>query len=231
VGDKPTPERLQGKIAIVTGGNKGIGRTISVELAREGADVTVVAGHDLVGAKDVVDEIENLGRRGLPLLADVTRSDSIESMMAAAVAHFGRIDILVNNAGGGSVRLPLDQISEQDWDRVFAINTKSVFLCSTAAARRMMQQNSGVIVSIAGASAHRTYPRYGAFGPAKAAVVSFTGRRHSNGHHTASASMASALVRSAILKHNGRNESRSSQRKCCCYHYGEPERVRRWHVP
>jgi NAD(P)-dependent dehydrogenase (short-subunit alcohol dehydrogenase family) len=172
----PNPARLQGKIAIVTGGNKGIGRTISVELAREGADVTVVAGHDLVGAKDVVHEIESLGRRGIALLADVTNSGSVEEMVAEAAAHFGRIDILVNNAGGGSVRLPLDEISEQDWDRVFAINTKSVFLCSTAVARRMMQQKSGVIISIAGASAHRSYPRYGAFGPAKAAVVSFTGQ-------------------------------------------------------
>jgi NAD(P)-dependent dehydrogenase (short-subunit alcohol dehydrogenase family) len=172
--DRPPSRRLGGRIAIVTGGNKGIGWSISVELAREGADVAVIAGHNLDRAKAVVGEIEALGQRGLALLADVTKKSSVERMVDGVLARFGRVDILVNNAGGGSVREPLERISEQDWDRVFAINTKGTFLCSVAAARRMIEQRSGVIINVAGASAHRSYPRYGAFGPSKAAVISLT---------------------------------------------------------
>jgi len=169
-----TSERVEGKVAIVTGGNRGIGRSICLELAREGSDVAVVAGHDLEGAKAVVGEIEGLGRRGLALLADITGRSSVDRMVQDVAAHFGKLDILVNNAGGGSAREPLENISEEDWDRVFALNTKGTFLCSCAAARQMMQQKSGAIINVAGASAHRSYPRYGAFGPSKAAVISFT---------------------------------------------------------
>src|SRR5262245_6217547 len=135
--DMPISNRLIGRVAIVTGGNKGIGRVIGLELAREGADVAVVAGHDLEGAKAVVGEIEKLGRRALPLTTDVTSASSVEKMAEQVARHFGRLDILVNNAGGGSVRKPLHEITEGDWDRVFAINTKGTFLCSVAAARQM----------------------------------------------------------------------------------------------
>jgi NAD(P)-dependent dehydrogenase (short-subunit alcohol dehydrogenase family) len=166
--------RLEGRIAIVTGGNKGMGRTISFELAREGADVAVIAGHNLDGAQAVVGEIEALGQRGLALLADVTTKSSVDRMVEDVAARFGRVDILVNNAGGGSVREPLERLSEQDWDRVFALNTKGTFLCSAAVARCMIEQRCGVIINVAGASAHRSYPRYGAFGPSKAAVISLT---------------------------------------------------------
>lgn len=169
-----TSERLKGRIAIVTGGNKGIGRAICLDLAREGADVAVIAGHDLDSAKEVVREIESLDRRGLALCADITDSHSVGRMVDDTVSAFGRVDILVNSAGGGGGRASLEDVSEQDWDRVFALNTKGTFLCSAAVARQMKKQKSGVVINIAGASAHRTYPRYGAYGPAKAAVISFT---------------------------------------------------------
>ena len=167
-------QRLAGKIAIVTGGNKGIGRAICLDLAREGADIVVIAGHDLNSAHEVVREIERTGRRGLALIADVTDSVSVSRMIDDTVSAFGKVDILVNSAGGGSSRVPLEDVSAADWDRVFALNTKGTFLCSAAAVRQMKLQQSGVIINIAGASAHRNYPRYGAYGPAKAAVISFT---------------------------------------------------------
>lgn len=170
----PATERLKGRTAIVTGGNKGIGRILCLELAREGANIVVVAGHDFEGAKAVAAEVETFGRKALAQVADITNSASVDNMVDAARSQFGTIDILVNNAGGGSVRKPLEDITDVEWDRVFDINTKGTFLCSAAVARCMMPQKSGAIINIAGASAHRTYPRYGGYGPAKAAVVAFT---------------------------------------------------------
>lgn len=169
-----TMQRLANKIAVVTGGNKGIGRSIGLELAREGADVVVVAGHDLKSAEETVREVKEIGRRACALVADITNGESVDRMIDDAVNAFGRVDILVNSAGGGGGRKPLEEVTAQDWDRVFALNTKGTFLCSTSAARQMKKQKSGVIINIAGASAHRTYPRYGAYGPAKAAVINFT---------------------------------------------------------
>jgi NAD(P)-dependent dehydrogenase (short-subunit alcohol dehydrogenase family) len=98
----------------------------------------------------------------------------VDELIAKTLKRFGRLDILVNNVGGGGVGGPLEQLSEADWDRAFTLNAKSAFLCSAAAARIMIPQRSGVIINIAGASAHRNYPRYGAFGPSKAAVISLT---------------------------------------------------------
>jgi NAD(P)-dependent dehydrogenase (short-subunit alcohol dehydrogenase family) len=145
-----------------------------MELAREGAAVTVVAGHNIELAQAVLHEIGRFGGRGLATVADVTKQELVDDLIARTVDRFGRLDILVNNVGGGGVGGPLEELSEADWDRAFALNTKSTFLCSKAAARYMIKQRSGVIINIAGASAHRTYPRYGAFGPSKAAVVSLT---------------------------------------------------------
>ncbi len=167
-------QRLKGRVAIVTGGNRGLGQAVSTELAREGADIAVVAGHNLEGANSVARQIEALGRRSKGLVADVTRGDVVRQMVDGVVAHFGRLDILVNCAGAGGVRKSLEQDSDDEWDRAFSINTKGTFLCSAAAANHMIRRRSGVIINIAGASAHRTYPRYGSFGPSKAAVLSLT---------------------------------------------------------
>jgi NAD(P)-dependent dehydrogenase (short-subunit alcohol dehydrogenase family) len=103
----------------------------------------------------------------------VTVRSAVEAVVEQTVAAFGRLDILVNNAGAFA-RAPLDLVSEEDWDRVFAVNCKGTFLCSVAAARRMSTQRSGVIVNVAGASAHRSFPGGGAYGPSKAAVANLT---------------------------------------------------------
>ena len=166
--------RFAGRVAIVTGGSRGIGRTICLEFAREGAAVTVAGGHDLATAKAVAAEIEQHGGHALALLADVANKSAVEEMVDRTMDRFGRLDILVNSAGSSGVASPLEELSEADWDRVFAINAKGAFLCNAAAARRMIPQRSGAIVNIAGASAHRTYPRFGPYGPSKAAVISLT---------------------------------------------------------
>lgn len=180
MGEKVSPnqsvsQRLAGKVAIVTGAGKGLGRSICIELAREGADVAIVAGHDPLQAQDVAAEIKGIGSRALPLLADVTHAGVVSKMVEDAAAYFGRVDILVNNAGVPGIRKPLVEIQEQDWDRIFAVNAKGTFLCSAATARLMIQQKSGgSIINIASASAHRSYPDKGPYGASKAAVVNFT---------------------------------------------------------
>lgn len=170
----PAAERLKGRTAIVTGGNKGIGRVLCLELAREGANIVVAAGHDMEAAKKVAAEVEALGRKALAQVADVRDSAAVNGMIEEAKSQFETIDILINSAGAGGARKPLEDVTDVEWDRAFDINTKGTFLCSAAAARVMMAQKSGSIINIAGASAHRTYPRHGGYGPAKAAVVAFT---------------------------------------------------------
>ena len=164
---------LDGLVAVVTGGGKGVGRTISAELAREGADVAVLAARDLASAETTAAELRALGRRAIALIADVTSPDSIEDAMAKVEAEFGRIDLLVNNAGHTAFA-PLERLAAADWDAVFAVNAKGTFLASAAAARRMIPRSRGAIVNIAGASAHRSFVGAGAYGPSKAAVVNLT---------------------------------------------------------
>ncbi|MCX5513956.1 short-chain dehydrogenase/reductase SDR [Kaistia algarum] len=162
--------RLAGRVAIVTGGRRGMGRTIAEEMAREGAILAIVTKGDLPGAEALAGE---LGPEAIAVEADVTQQASVDAMVAKVAGHFGRIDILVNNAGLGRPGA-LETLSEADWDAVYAVNVKGTFLVSAAVARVMMKQNAGSIVNIIAASAHRSFPRSGAYGSSKAAVVSLT---------------------------------------------------------
>lgn len=165
--------RLKGRVAIVTGGGKGIGRAIALDLAREGADVAVLARADTASAEAVATEVRAQGRRATTAAVDVTDPASIEAALDHAAAHLGRIDILVNNAGHGR-RAPLTELAPADWDSVFDVNAKGCFLAGAAAARRMAASGGGAIVNIAGASAHRAWAGSGAFAPSKAAVINLT---------------------------------------------------------
>jgi 3-oxoacyl-[acyl-carrier protein] reductase len=165
--------KLKGLSSIVTGGGRGIGRAISLAFAREGSDVAIVAKKDLKSAEATADEISRLGQRALPVLADVTLKNDVEKMVETVRTHFGKIDILVNNAGI-NIRSPLEKVSEEDWDKVVAVNLKSVYLCSIAVVPEMIRSHRGNIINITGASAHRCYAENGAFGPSKAAVINLT---------------------------------------------------------
>ncbi|MCB1497011.1 MAG: SDR family oxidoreductase [Bauldia sp.] len=142
-------------------------------MAAEGADVAVVSHSDVAAAEQVAGEIRELGRRAVAVKADITDRESVEGMIGTVCDALGTLDVLVNNAGY-TAHGPLEQLSEADWDAVFAVNAKGTFLCSVAAARRMIPAGRGSIVNIAGASAHRSYPFAGGYGPAKAAVVNLT---------------------------------------------------------
>ena len=141
--------RLQGKTAIVTGAGSGIGRAIALCLAREGADV-VLPDIKLPGAKAVAAEIARLGRRAVAVKTDVSKAAQVAAMVRRALKTFGKVDIPVNNAGiPGPIGLPFTNNVERDWDRVYQVNVKAIFLCCKAVAPHMIARKAGKIVNIA----------------------------------------------------------------------------------
>lgn len=164
--------RLLGKAAIVTGAGQGIGRAIALAFAREGADVLVADVNPETGARTAA-EVRTLDRKGVATRTDVSRLDQIEAMVETAAGTFGRLDILVNNAGVLKVQ-DLFALGEADWDRTFAVNVKALFFCLQAAARRMREQKSGVIVNIASIAGRAGRPIMVDYAASKAAVISIT---------------------------------------------------------
>lgn len=163
---------LLGKVALVTGGGKGIGRAICLRLAGMGASIALTASHDMQSAMQTADDVRALGRSVWAGPVDLSNRVSVDQAVADIVAALGGLDMLVNNAGT-SRRGRLLDLSTDDWDHVFAVQTRGFFHVATAAARQMIAQaGGGNIVAIAGASALRCYPGNGAYGPSKAAVLS-----------------------------------------------------------
>lgn len=139
---------LSGKIAIVTGARRGIGRGIALSLVQAGADV-VVSDVSLEDCQKVVGEVEALGRKGLAVKCDVSKKAEVDEMVQKTVAEFGKVDILVNNAGILGGFKPFLELTEEDWDKVIEINLKGQFLCAQSAAREMIRNKWGRIVNIA----------------------------------------------------------------------------------
>lgn len=137
---------LDGKVAIVTGASRGIGRAIALKLAREGACVVVTATTEET-ARNTAAEIEVLGQKALALAVDVADPSAVEAMFAAAVGAFGKVDILVNNAGITKDGLLL-RMKDADWDAVIDVNLKGAFNCVREAAKLMTKARSGRIVNI-----------------------------------------------------------------------------------
>jgi NAD(P)-dependent dehydrogenase (short-subunit alcohol dehydrogenase family) len=142
---------LQGQVAIVTGGGRGIGRATALELARLGADV-VVAELDKAGAERTAGEVSALGRRSLAIGTDVTRRGDLAAMVERTKAELGRIDILVNNAGIYRAAAPLD-VTEDHWDAIMTINAKAVFFATQTVLPVMIAQKSGAVVNLASMAA------------------------------------------------------------------------------
>ena len=164
--------RLKGKVAVVTGARRGIGRAIALEMAKEGAKI-VVSDIDLKECEAVCDEIRKLGSEAIAVKCDVTKKDEVDEMMEKAVHKFGRIDIMANNAGV-YVAKPLEQTTEKDWDFVVGINLKGVFLCSNAAARYMIRQKSGKIISTASIAGKVGFADSSAYCASKGGIISMT---------------------------------------------------------
>jgi 7-alpha-hydroxysteroid dehydrogenase len=165
--------RLDGKIAIVTGAGKGIGRAIALALAEAGADV-VVAARTAADLDELVEQIEATGRSGLAHVTDVTRTADLDALIAAAVERFGRLDVLVNNAGGTGPR-PALQTSEAFFERALRFNVTAPFLLTQRAARVMVDTaGEGTVVNISSRSADMVMPSFVAYGTAKAALNMMT---------------------------------------------------------
>jgi NAD(P)-dependent dehydrogenase (short-subunit alcohol dehydrogenase family) len=163
---------LQGQVAIVTGGGRGIGRATALELARMGADL-VVAELDRANAERTASEVRGLGQRGLAVPTDVTSRNNLGAMVERVLAELGRIDILVNNAGIYRAAETLE-VTEEHWDAVMNLNAKAVFFASQAVLPTMIAQKRGVIISLAsmaGKIGSRANLPYNA---SKAAVISMT---------------------------------------------------------
>ena len=158
---------LNGKVALVTGGSKGIGRAIALRLARDGAAVAVNYSSSADDAQAVVDEIGKAAGQAFAIHADVSQPEQIEGLFEATLSHFGRLDILVNNAGAQIVK-PLADFSEADFDRIFGVNVKGTFFACQQAARRMA--DGGRIVNISSSLTVMMLPNYSAYVATKGAV-------------------------------------------------------------
>ena len=166
--------RLAGKVAVVTGGGSGIGRGIVLAMAQEGADIAI-PDIQVINADMVAAEVKALGRKALAMKTDVTSSADVKAMADRVRDAFGKIDIVVNNAGmAAPPGMPFMNNTEEDWDRAFAVNTKSVFLVCKAVAPQMIERKAGRIVniaSIAGPISAVTMPPYSV---AKMGVITLT---------------------------------------------------------
>ncbi|HAJ56822.1 MAG TPA: 3-oxoacyl-[acyl-carrier-protein] reductase [Candidatus Omnitrophica bacterium] len=164
--------KLEGKVALITGGARGIGREIALLFAGEGADIAICDVNKEVAAA-TAKEIEALGRRALSFETDVTVFKQVEEMMNIILDNFKHIDILVNNAGITRDNLLL-RMSEEDWDKVLAVNLKGVFNCTKAASRIMIKQRSGKIVNIASIIGIMGNAGQANYAASKGGIISFT---------------------------------------------------------
>ena len=164
---------LAGKIAVVTGASRGIGRAIALAFAEAGADVAVAARSE-DDLETLAKEIDALGRRALAVRTDVTNREDIESLLDRTVAELGGIDVLVNNAGGSNFTSPLVGLRPAGWDRLLKLNLDSVFHGTQLAAQRMLEHGGGSIIQISSVAGIEGAPGLSPYSAAKGGVRLFS---------------------------------------------------------
>lgn len=164
---------LAGKVALVTGASRGIGRAIALTLAKNGADVAINFAGNVAAAQEVADAITAMGRKALLVQGSVADADGVQAIVKKVVAELGRLDILVNNAGITRDGL-LMRMKTEDWDAVLETNLKGVYNCSKAVMRTMMKQKGGRIVNMASVVGETGNAGQCNYSAAKAGVIGFT---------------------------------------------------------
>ena len=163
--------RLDGKVALVTGGGRGIGRAIALALSGEGCDVAI-ASRTLSEVQGVAREIGK-SVRAMAIQADVSESADVDRMVEDTLRTFGRIDVFVNNAGVAIFK-PISELTLEDWDRTMAVNLRGAFLCTQKVAEVMIKQKSGSIITICSSASKKAYPNQAAYVASKHGLLGLT---------------------------------------------------------
>jgi NAD(P)-dependent dehydrogenase (short-subunit alcohol dehydrogenase family) len=175
--------RLEGKIALITGGNRGIGRGIAEAFAAEGAALTLMA-RDAALLNETAEALRRSGVVVLTVPADVTDEKQVQEVFRQSMDRFGRLDILVNNAGTFVGYGPIDEVSVESWDQIVAVNLRGPFLCTREAFRIMKSQRGGRIINIGSIASQRVRPHSAAYSTTKhglwglTQVTALEGRSH-----------------------------------------------------
>ncbi len=165
--------KLKGKVAIVTGAGRGLGRASAIEMAKEGASV-VVLSRTLSEIKDTSKEIESIGGKSIYIKADVSKDGDIKNVVDKTMSDFGRIDILMNNAAVIGPVKHIQEIEKEDWDNVININLKGIILFSKAVVTHMISQKSGKIINVTSGLGVMVMPFFSAYSITKAGLIHFT---------------------------------------------------------
>jgi 3-oxoacyl-[acyl-carrier protein] reductase len=164
---------LQGKVAIITGSSRGIGKETALALGKQGAKVVVNYTNSKEAAEDVVKMIGESGSEAIAIKGDISKSEEVDHLIKSTLDHFGRIDILVNNAGITRDTLLL-RMKLEDWQKVIDLNLTGVFLCTKAVIKTMVKQRSGRIINITSVAGLMGNPGQANYSAAKAGVIGFT---------------------------------------------------------
>lgn len=166
--------RLDGRVAIVTGAGRGLGRQMALHLARAGADI-VAAARTLDQIESAAEEIRATGRRCIAVPTDVRRSEQVDELVRRCLDAFGRVDVMLSNAGGGgAARGAVESCSDADWQDTIDINLSSAFFCARAVVPPMKAQGGGVIINVASGTGLRGEPNGWAYATSKAGVMALT---------------------------------------------------------
>jgi len=165
--------KLDGKVAVITGGGHGIGRAIALRFAAAGAGV-VVSGTSAEALEQTARDLEASGARAISVIADVADEAAVEQLVARTLAEFERIDILVNNAGIAGPTAPITEVRREDWERTLAVNLTGAFLCAKHALPHMMAQQSGRIINITSIAGLQAYALRSPYCASKWAMIGLT---------------------------------------------------------